>query len=351
VKALRFYKKNDMRLEDIPEPSPKKGEVKIKVSYAGICGTDYEEFLYGPLWVSQDAPHPLTGKKAPMVLGHEFSGRVAEVGDGVTKFKSGDKVAVYPMIYCGECSNCKRGDYFLCKNIGCVGLSCDGGFEEYCVVPERNVFKVPDDLPDEYAALAEPTGFCINTIGLTDMDMGDDVAIFGAGTIGLLCQQIAKTKGCKNVYMVARNELRLKAAKQLGADEVIDITKDDYIEKIRQLTEGEGVDCVIEATGSNQVMNQIFNVVKSGGKITLAGVFAKNSEIDLKNIVNFGRTIQGAVAHRPIHFETALKMLSDGRVNVKPLITKVVSLEDALEIGFKDYLANKKNYIKVLVKP
>jgi len=332
-------------------PEAGSGQVRIKVGYAAICGTDIEEYLYGPLWVSQDEPHPLTGKKAPLALGHELSGYVDAVGEDVNHLSVGDRVAIYPIIYCGECDNCKNGDYEICKNIGCVGLSMDGGFEEYCVVPARNVFKVPDNVLMEHAALTEPVGFCTNTIALSDVQLGDDVIVFGAGCIGLICVQIAKAAGAKNVIVIARREARLKAAKDLGADYVFDVTVDGYQEKVMEITKGNGADIVIEATGSVKVIDQVFEVSKVGGKITLAGVFFEDATFDLKKIVNCGRKVFGAVAHKPIHFEQALKMLSDGRVSVAPMTQSIVPLERALDDAFKEYIENKKNYIKMIIKP
>lgn len=349
--ALKYYKKNDMRLEDVPIPEAGKGEVRIKVGYAAICGTDIEEYLYGPLWVSQDEPHPLTGKKAPLSLGHELSGYIDEVGEGVDQFNIGDRVAVYPIIYCGECDNCKKGNYEICKSIGCVGLSMDGGFEEYCVIPARNVFKVPDNVKLEHAALTEPVGFCTNTLALSDVQLGDDVIVFGAGGIGLICTQIAKAAGAKNVIVIARNPLRLQAAKDLGADYVFDVTKEGYLEKVMEITNGNGADVVIEATGSIKVIDQVFEVSKVGGTITLASVFFEDATFDLKKIVNAGRKVIGAVAHKPIHFQQALKMMSDGRVNVAPMAQSIVPLKNAIEDGFKEYINNKKNYIKMIIKP
>jgi (R,R)-butanediol dehydrogenase/meso-butanediol dehydrogenase/diacetyl reductase len=353
MKALQYYGKKDLRLEDIPEPVAGDGEIKIKVSYAGICGTDYEEYLYGPLWVTKE-PHPLTGhglNNGPVVLGHEFSGKVTAVGKGVTKVVEGDRVAVHPMIVCGKCKNCLAGNYYLCSNIGCVGLHRNGGFQEYCVVPEWNVFKIPDALSEKHAAAAEPVGFALNSVDLMNLSVGEDVAVFGAGLIGLLYQQVARVCGARRVTMIARRKLRLDVSKELGADVVIDVESEDFKEKIMSMTGGLGVDSVFEATGSTNVLDQVFEVVKSGGKIVLGGVFPKDVTLDLKKIVNCGRTVIGAVAHNPIHFETALQMLSDGRINVDPIITKVVSLDDAIEEGFKDYLANKGDNIKLMIKP
>ncbi len=349
--ALRYYKAKDMRLEDIQTPRPGRDEVLIKIAYAGVCGTDIEEYLYGPIWMSQDRPHPITGKTTPVVLGHEFSGYIEEAGDRADDFKKGDRVAVHPILPCGECDNCRQGKNYICKNVGCVGLHLDGGFEEYCTVPAKQVFKVPDRVRLDHAALAEPIGFCINSFEMTDISMGDDVVIYGAGGIGLICIQIAKAAGAKRVIMAARRDLRLGAAKQMGADVVIDVSKEDCVKRVLELTDGKGADVVVEATGNPGALDIVFDSCKSGGKVALLSVFFKNVEFDFKKIVNYGRTVVGAVAHNPVHFETALQMLSDGRVNVTPLVSIIVSLRDALDQGFEEYIKNKQDYIKMIIKP
>jgi len=352
MKALQYYGKGNIKLEDIPEPSPGPDEVKINVAYAGICGTDYEEYLYGPLWIPEE-PHPVTGyglSKGPVVLGHELSGIVSGAGKNVTHVKEGDRVASYPIIYCGECDNCKRGDYYLCSNIACLGLHCNGGFEEQVVVPGKNVFILPDGLDLQDAAAAEPLGFSLNSGQCAGITIGDDVAVFGAGIIGLLYLQVARVRGARRVIMIARRKNRLDTALKLGADAVIDTDSENVTERIMELTGGKGVDIVMEATGSNKVVEQIFPIVRSGGRIALGGVFPGKAEVDLKQIVNAGRTIVGLVAHNPIHFQTALKMLADGRINVKPIITKAVDLENIIPEGFNDYLENKGKYVKLVAK-
>ena len=353
MKALRFYGRKDLRLENIDEPVPADDEVKVKVSYAGICGTDYEEYLYGPLWICT-SPHPITGhslKESPMILGHEFSGIVSETGKNAGRFKKGDRVAAYSILYCGKCDNCKAGKYYLCENIGCFGLHRQGAFQEYVTVPQSSIFRIPDNVSEMEAAVGEPLGFSLNSVDLANIKVGDDVVVFGAGTIGLLYLQVAKVRGAKRVFMAARRKNRLDTALKLGADAVIDTENDNVTEAILDLTGGKGADVIMEATGSNKVLDQIFTVVKSGGTILLGGVFPENADIDLKQIVNSGRSIVGAVAHNPVHFETALQMISDGRVNVSEIISKSVSLDNAFEEGFVDYLENKGKYIKLVIQP
>ena len=349
--ALKYYKAGDMRLEEVEKPKAGEGEVVIKVAYASICGTDVEEYRFGPLWVNMDDPHPITGKKAPYVLGHEFSGYIDEVGPGCKRLKVGDRVAVHPILACGKCSNCKQGKNYICENIGCVGLHMDGGFEEYCLIQEKQVFKVPDNVDLRQAAIPEPIGFCINSFNMFNLDMGDDVVIFGAGGIGLICIQIAKAAGAKKVICVARREMRLEAARKMGADIVVDVDKEDYKKVIYEATEGKMADLVVEATGSVNVLDQAFEVSKAGGKIGLLSVFCEDAKFDFKKIVNSGRTVIGGVAHNPVHFQTALQMLADGRVNVEPLISAEVDLKDSLDLGFDEYIKNKNKYIKMLIKP
>lgn len=349
--ALKYYKAKDMRLEEVEIPRPGPDEVLIKIACAGVCGTDIEEYLYGPIWMSQTEPHPITGKTTPVVLGHEFSGYVEQAGAGVDGFVKGQRVAVHPILPCGECDNCRQGKNYICKDVGCVGLHMDGGFEEYCVMPAKQVFKIPDNVRMDHAAMAEPIGFCINSFAMTDIAMGDDVVIYGAGGIGLICIQIAKAAGAKRVIMAARRQLRLDAAREMGADVIIDVAKEDCVERVMELTGGAGADVVVEATGNPDALGTVFDSCKSGGKVALLSVFFKDVEFDFKKVVNYGRTVIGGVAHNPVHFATALQMLSDGRVDVAPLVSCKVDLKHALSGGFDEYIKNKQKYIKMFIEP
>ena len=285
-------------------------------------------------------------------MSHEFSGQVSDIGKGVSKVVPGDRVGVFPIISCGNCSSCRDSRNFACVNSGCFGLSMDGGFQEYCVLPERYIFKLPDNLGEDQAALNEPVGFGLNTFNLAKIRIGEDIVIFGAGTIGLILLQIARIVGARNVYMIGRREKRLNAAKELKADAVIDIDKEDYYKRIMDLTNGEGVDTVIDATGSVSVLEQAFRVTKYNGKIVTTSIFTQKAKnLDLNQIVIPGKQLIGSIAHNEDQYETALKMQSDNRVNVKPIITTIINLEDILDKGFKAYINNKNEHIKILVKP
>lgn len=351
MRALRFYKRNDIRLEDIPEPTPKNDEIKIKVTYAAICGTDLEEFQFGPFFTPVDKPHPLTGVQVPVVLSHEFAGVVVEAGKDVAKVKVGDRVGCYPMISCGKCPPCRHGHINACVIQGNYGYSADGGFADYCVIAEKNAVKIPENIGDEQAALNEPTGIALNLVEVSHLELGDNIAIFGAGAIGLMALQIARIAGAKNVFVVDVIEKRLNLAKELGADVVINAKEEDCVEKIMSLTNGDGVDISFEVSGSSEVLKQAINATKFEGKITMASIYtAKLQDFDLSSIVVGARKIIGSVAHRPDQYVTALKYQADKRIDVRPLITGIVALDDLVEKGFKEYLNNKSEHIKILAK-
>ena len=186
MKAALWYKSGDIRIEDIPEPSPCAGDVKIKVKWCGICGSDLHEFTMGPIFIPVENPHPITQEVAPVIMGHEFSGEITEVGEGVTNLAVGDRVTVEPLIVCGECPACKAGHYNLCDKLGFHGLmGGGGGLAEYTTFPARFVHKIPDTLSYEKAALVEPMSVGYHSLEVGGFRSGHVAVVAGAGPIGL----------------------------------------------------------------------------------------------------------------------------------------------------------------------
>lgn len=178
MKALRWHGVRDLRLDNIEEPTAEKDKVKIKVEWCGICGSDLHEYTAGPIFIPTEAPHPLSGGKAPIVLGHEFSGRVVEVGEEVTKVQVGDRVVVEPIYACGKCAACKQGTYNLCKKMGFYGLAGGGGgFSEYALVPEAMLHKIPEVVSYEQGALVEPSAVALHAVRQSKLKVGDKVAV------------------------------------------------------------------------------------------------------------------------------------------------------------------------------
>ncbi len=211
MKAARWHGVKDIRVEDIPEPKPGKGEVKVKVAWTGICGSDLHEYLAGPIFVPVDEDHPLSHDKAPITMGHEYCGTVAELGEGVTDIAVGDRVAIEPIFACGECAACLEGKYNLCDGLGFVGLSGGhGGFATYSVVPARMVHKMPEALSMEQGALVEPAAVALHAVRLSKIKAGDKAAVFGAGPIGLLVVESLRVAGASEIHVVEPSEVRRK---------------------------------------------------------------------------------------------------------------------------------------------
>jgi (R,R)-butanediol dehydrogenase/meso-butanediol dehydrogenase/diacetyl reductase len=209
MKAAVWYAQKDVRVVEVPEPpAPPKGWVKIKVAWCGICGSDLHEYIAGPIFIPVGTPHPLTGGTAPVTLGHEFSGTIVEVGEGVTKWKAGDKVAPDACQVCWECYSCKRMDYPCCEKLAFTGLHTNGAFAEYVNVPAYTLYKVPDDMPFEIAAVVEPLAVGMHAVRRAPVMAGDNVVVFGGGTIGLSALQSAKAAGAAKVIVVEMAKAR-----------------------------------------------------------------------------------------------------------------------------------------------
>ena len=203
MKAVRFHAAKDIRVDEIPIPESKPGWVRVKPFFCGICGTDLHEYLDGPhIITTQEKPHAITGEGAPLTLGHEFSGIVDQVGEGVTGIKPGDKVCVQPNIYDGNCRTCKRGLTNSCDDLGFIGLSgWGGGMSEYTCAPADYIKKLPDDMPLEIGALIEPLAVAWHAVASSPYKEGDDVLVLGGGPIGLSVILTLLAKGCKNIIV------------------------------------------------------------------------------------------------------------------------------------------------------
>jgi len=216
MKALRWHGLKDLRLENIEEPKATKGKVKIKVEWCGICGSDLHEYTAGPIFIPGHEPHPITGEQAPVVMGHEFSGQVVEIGEGVTNVKVGDRVVVEPIYACGECTACKQGKYNLCSTMGFLGLAGGGGgFSEYVAAEDYMVHKIPDTVSYEQGALVEPSAVALHAIRQSSLKVGDKAAVFGAGPIGLLVIEALKASGASEIYAVELSEERKKKSSRV----------------------------------------------------------------------------------------------------------------------------------------
>ncbi|MBX5436565.1 MAG: 2,3-butanediol dehydrogenase [Alicyclobacillaceae bacterium] len=349
MKAARWYRAGDIRIDDIPEPAISRGMVKIRVEFAGICGSDLHEYVAGPITIPVGQPHPLTGEQAPVVLGHEYCGTVIETGEGVTHLRPGDRVCVEPLYYCGQCAMCRRGKYNLCFDLGFHGLSGrGGGFSEYTVLPAHMVHLIPPNMTWVQGALVEPTAVAVHAVRRSSLKVGDKVAVFGAGPIGLLILMAARLAGASAVYCVEISPVRAQMAMELGATEVLNPSEVNVVERLRERVPG-GVDVAFEVTGVPAVFRDAVHATCPDGQVLVVSLWEKAVEIHLNDVVTKERTIRGTACFQHI-FPDVIRLIADGRLPVERLVTKQIALEQIVSEGFESLVREKRD-VKILVHP
>jgi (R,R)-butanediol dehydrogenase/meso-butanediol dehydrogenase/diacetyl reductase len=352
MKAALWHARDDVRVEETPEPgAPGPNELILKIIACGICGTDLEEYRAGPLFIPVGKANPLTGRMAPIVLGHEFVGEVVEVGRGVTRVKSGDIVSPDVVISCGTCYWCQRHQVSLCDNLAALGLSGDGGLAEYCKVPLAMCVKLPDGVPGEHAALAEPLSVVVRAVRKGRVHLGDRVAIFGGGTIGLLALQAARCAGASEVYLVEPRAGRRDLATRLGATGVIDPNAEAPSQALRSRT-AVGPDVVIEASGSPSAGPAAIDAARKGGRIVMVGLPVAPVAMNFLRLVETEKEVVGSLAHvYDEDYQAAVHMIAEERVQVAPLISDRIPLDDVVERGLHRLEREPADILKILVHP
>lgn len=277
MKAGVVYAPKDIRYEDIKKPVPQAGQVLIKVKYTGICGSDVPR-------VNGTACHFY-----PNVLGHEFSGTVEQVGEGVTTLQEGDRVAGVPLVPCMKCADCQRGDYSLCKHYSFIGSREFGSFAEYVVVPERNAVKFEDAVSFEQGAFFEPATVALHGLQRTPFRGGGSVAILGGGTIGMFVMQWAKIFGAKDAVVFDIAPERLELGKRLGATAGINTLEPDYMEKAKALTSGRGFDYVFETAGNTITMKMAFALAANKASVCFVGTPTRELSFSVEEWENMNR--------------------------------------------------------------
>jgi L-iditol 2-dehydrogenase len=309
---------------DVKRPAPQLNEVLIRIKAVGICGTDME--LY-----NGTMPFFEMGLcKYPLIPGHEWSGIIEEVGGDVTDLKPGDKVTGDVSIGCGKCLFCKRGLYNLCKNRCEVGISGgkDGAYADFLVMPEQFTYKLPGSLSFDEAAMTETTATLVKSIWKAPIKLGEIVLILGAGPIGLMALQAANAAGAGYTIVADRLKAKLDLAYQLGASKTIDTSVQDLSEVVKDLTDQRGVDYVLEASGSVELMSLASSLTKDAGVINTVGIYTKKiPEFDVSDIVLRDITLSGSVAS-PNVYEATLRLMDSGKIKTKPCISHRFALKD-----------------------
>lgn len=340
MKAAVFEKVGVIKVKEVPLPEVNENEVLIKVKYTGICGTDWS--IYNG-WYSAD--------KLPMIPGHEFSGVIARLGKNARNLNEGDRVTADINMGCGTCFYCVRGEKLLCDSFTQLGIHTDGTFAEYVKAPWTQVHKLPENLSFEQGAFIEPVSCVIHSAKAMDARLGSSVAIIGSG-LGVLHARMAVLRACAPVIIFGHNRKRLQIAKDMGADYAFH-TDDvpDPVAEVKKLTDGRGVDYAIEAVGSTKTYEQAFAMLRRGGKLTAFGITA---EPDVMNIRPFEfvlgeKKVTGSCAGVGADWPDAMTLISNGRIDPKPLFSMKIPLED-LEWALHE-LRKDPSLFKIFVSP
>lgn len=331
----------NVELRDMPEPVAKPDEVKIEVKASGICGSDIHIY-HG------DIKLPI---KPPVIMGHEFSGVIVEVGSSVSRLKPGDRViSETPPYVCGECIHCRTGNYNICSEKRLIGYWFNGAFAKYCVVPSHLVHRLPDNVSFLSGALCEPLACCVNgVLEKTVISPGDSVVVTGPGTIGLLSLQLAKVMGAFVILCGLRGDKeRLDLGRELGADMIINIQDQDPGEVITSLTSGSGADVFIECSGVPDAVRLGLQLTRRGGHYTQIGLTGKPFILDFDDIAYKELTVRGSLGQRWISWRRGLKLLKMGLIKTEPLISDVLPLSE-WKSGFEKM--EKREGIKVVLEP
>jgi len=338
---LTEYKKLEM--VDFPEPTFGPDDVLVRVRACGICGSDVHGF------------DGSSGRRnPPLIMGHEASGEVAQVGANITDLKPGDRVTFDSTVYCGKCHYCVRGDVNLCDNREVVGVAPKefkrhGAFAEYVAVPRRIMYKLPDNFPFEQAALIEAVSIGVHAVSITPVKLGDTAVVVGAGMIGLVTLQAAKAAGCARIIAVDMEDSKLEAAISMGATDGLNPKKVNVPDAVREMTGGRGADVAFECVGYQAPVVSAIQSVRKGGCVTLVGNLQPNVEVPLQYVVTRQIRLQGSCASNG-EYPQCIDLMARGVIKVAPLISAVAPLADGAS-WFNRLYNHEPNLMKVVLVP
>lgn len=338
MKALVYEGPWQMPLRHVDEPQPGRGEIVIDVKAVGICGSDIHGY------------RGTTGRrKPPIVMGHEFSGVVSSLGEGVSHFSVGDRVVAQPLISCGECDNCRAGLGNICVNRSGLGMNVPGAYAEKVKVREGMAYRLPSEMSWEQGAMVEPLAVATRAVNLTPLRLIDTLVVIGAGPIGLLTMLAARLAGAGRIIVTDVSARRLSVASSLGADRVVDVSKEDPLAAVHVETGGLGAHAVIEAVGISATVQQSLALVRTGGNVTWIGNSEPLVEINMQQVVTRELTIKGAYGFND-EFPRAIEMISSGKIPVNSLIEGSAPLAEGPGI-IHDLASGASDAIKVILYP
>ena len=343
MKALVLKEYRLFALDDFAVPELQLDEVLVRVRACGICGSDV---------------HGMDGSSGrripPIIMGHEASGEISQVGSGVTGWQAGDRVTFDSTVYCGDCWFCRRGKINLCENRRVLGVSCGdyrrhGAFAEFVAVPQRILYRLPDHLSFEQAAMVEAVSVAVHAVKRTPLSEDAVVVVVGTGMIGLLVVQALRAAGCPQIVAIDLDEGRLQLAKKFGATHTIKADDSGLLEKIRALTGGRGADAAFEVVGLPPTVKTAIESVRKGGSVTLVGNLKPQVELPLQAVVTREITLIGACASAG-EYPECLTLIASGKINVTEFISATPPLAEGAQ-WFERLYAGEKGLMKVLLKP
>ena len=343
MKALLLTEYQQMQVTEVDEPAVGEQDVLVQVEACGICGSDIHGY------------DGSTGRRIPpLVMGHEAAGIVVATGSGVSDLPTGTRVTFDSMVSCGKCDFCRAGDGNLCDNRMVLGVSCGeyrrhGAFAERISVPRRIVYRLPDTLPFEHAAMVEAVSVAVHAANLTPVTLGDTAVVVGTGMIGLLTIQAIRAAGASQVIAVDLNDKRLAVAKELGADSVLRADQCDVPDEVRRLTNGRGADVALEVVGATATVRTAIESVRKGGHVTLVGNVSPTIELPLQSVVTREISLRGTCGCNG-EYPQCIDLMNRGIINVAPLITAKIALADGPQ-WFERLYAGDPDQMKVVVCP
>ncbi len=343
MKALLLTAYKQLEVTEFDEPEVGVDDVLVQVEACGICGSDIHGY------------DGSTGRRIPpLVMGHEAAGVVVGLGKQVLDLSIGDRVTFDSMVSCGQCEFCRAGRQNLCNHRRVLGVSCGeyrrhGAFAERIAVPRRIVYRLPDEMPFEHAALVEAVSVAVHAVNVTPVKLGDTAVVVGAGMIGLLTIQAVKAAGASRVIAIDINEKRLAVAKELGATDALHSKQCDVPKAVRDLTGGRGADIALEVVGATETIQTAIESVRKGGHVTLVGNVSPTIQLPLQSVVTREISLQGTCGCNG-EYPQCIELMRTGAINVAPLITAQIALSDG-PAWFKRLHDGDPDQMKVVVRP
>ncbi|MEP9381819.1 2,3-butanediol dehydrogenase [Nocardioides sp. KR10-350] len=353
MRAARYYDRGDIRIEDVDEPTVGPGQVGIDIAWCGICGTDLHEYAEGPIFIPPAGhPQPISKESAPVTIGHEMSGVVYAVGEGVDDVKIGDHVVVEPYILHDDVDTGPDSrDYHLSPDMNFIGLGgYGGGLAEKIAVKRRWVHKVDPSVPLDQAALIEPLSVGYHAVERSGASAGDTALITGAGPIGLLTAAICKARGLTTVISEPSPLRRQKATESGVGDHVLDPTTTDVVAEVRALTDGRGADVGFECTSVQPALDTLLDGLRPTGKLVVVSIWGHPASVDMQKVVLKEIDVRGTIAYVNSHPAT-IALIEQGKVDLAPFITGRIGLDGLVDEGYDTLINRNETAVKILVSP